>query len=59
MNIAVARIAQDLNIFQILAASEKPLEVEALAATTGAAPKLLGQLAYSSALVTVLLTTRL
>ncbi len=59
MNIAVTRIAEDLNIFQILAESEQPLEVGALAAKTGAAPRLLGQLAHSSASVTVPLTTGL
>ena len=44
MNIAVTRIAEDLNIFQILVESEQPIDVAALAAKTGAAPTLLGEL---------------
>jgi len=48
MNIAVARIAEDLSIFQILTeSSEQPLDVATLATKTGAAPVLLGKLSFS------------
>lgn len=48
LQIAVARIGEDLNIFQALTESDHPWSTAALASKTGAAPLLLGECVLTS-----------